>query len=389
MGLFDFDENLIKVTDFRMLSDLPDLFTFENGKKVLTADDWARRRAELFKTAVELQYGTVPPAPDRVEAEQIYEGHGERCQYRVTAFANGREVEFLLNIFLPKGVEDPPVVVDGDLCFGYAYDKEFINAFTGRGVALALFNRCELAHDIAAERTRTGQLFDAYPDHSFGAIAAWAWGYSRVVDALQLIGGFDMDCIAFTGHSRGGKTAMLAGVLDERAAIVCPNETNCGSCGCYRIHMSAETENGELRRSETLADMSKNYPEWLGPQMKDYAEKEGDLPFDCHFLKALVAPRTLIVAEAASDIWTNPVGSWLTSLAAKQVWQLLGCEENMLWYFRKGYHSHLVEDVGMLVSVINSKRRGDPVDTSDFFKAPFDTSAFDDLATPYDYCTGK
>ena len=39
-----------------------------------------------------------------------------------------------------------------------------------------------------------------------------------------------MSCVTFTGHSRGGKTAALAGVLDERAAIVNPNETCAGSC---------------------------------------------------------------------------------------------------------------------------------------------------------------
>ena len=377
MDAFDCNENTIQVTDFRLLSDLPELFTFENGERVVTASDWEKRRKEIFKTAVELQYGTIPPAPDRVEVEQIYEGHNLRAQYRIRAIAGDRTVDFLLNLFLPQGVKDPPVVVDGDLCFGYAYDKAFIEAFTANGVALAMFNRCELAHDISAERTRTGQLYAAYPEYTFGAIGAWAWGYSRVVDALEIIGGYDPACVAFTGHSRGGKTAMLAGVLDERAAIVCPNETNCGSCGCYRIHMRAKTEDGDERRSETLADMSKNFPEWLGPQMKDYAEEEGELPFDCHFLKALVAPRTLIVAEAASDIWTNPVGSWITSLAAKKAWKLLGKEENLLWYFRKGYHYHKIEDVMMLVSVIKAKTEGRPVDTSDFFKPPFRTADYE------------
>ncbi|MCR5781929.1 MAG: hypothetical protein K6G90_04240, partial [Clostridia bacterium] len=83
------------------------------------------------------------------------------------------------------------------------------------------------------------------------------------------------------------------------------------------------------------------------------------------------------VAEAASDIWTNPVGSWQTSLAAKQVWRFLGCEEKMLWYFRRGYHYHKIEDVNMLVSVIKAKREGNPVDTANFFKAPFNTAEFE------------
>lgn len=379
MDPFDFGTDLIKIKEYEVLSKLPDLFTMDDGSKVRTAADWQKRRAEIYKTAVELQYGAVPPAPDSVKVETVYATGRSRTQYRVISEVGGKQVVFTLYLFSPD-VPDPPVVVDGDFCFGYAFDEGFVNAFTDNGIALALFNRCELAHDVSSERDRSGQLYDACPGSEFGAIAAWAWGFSRVVDALTQIGGFNLDLISFTGHSRGGKTAMLAGVLDERAAIVCPNETNCGACGCYRTHTTALNEDGNEGRSERLADMVKNFPEWLGPRMKDYAEDEGSLPFDCHFLKALVAPRTLIVAEAGSDLWTNPVGSWQTSLAAKEVWKFLGCEENMLWYFRRGYHYHKVADVNMLVSVIKSKRDGTPLDTSDFFKLPFDPDSVEPIS---------
>ena len=371
---FDFGTDLITIKQYEVLSELPDLLTMDDGSRVKTAEDWQKRRSEIYKTAVELQYGVIPPAPESVKVETVYKSNRNRSQHRIISDIGGKRVVFTLYIFYPDA-PNPPITVDGDLCFGYAFDEEFIKAFTDNGIALALFNRCELAHDSDDERDRSGQLYEACPGGDFGAIAAWAWGYSRVVDALEQLGGFDLDLISFTGHSRGGKTAMLAGVLDERAAIVCPNETNCGSCGCYRTHTVALNEDGNEGRSERLSDMVKNFPEWLGPHMKDYADDEGSLPFDCHFLKSLVAPRTLIVAEAGSDLWTNPVGSWQTSLAAKEVWKLLGCEENMLWYFRRGYHYHTVDDVKMLVSVIKSKRDKTPLDTKNFFKLPFDTES--------------
>lgn len=53
--------------------------------------------------------------------------------------------------------------------------------------------------------------------------------------------------------------------------------------------------------------------------MKNYIGRENELPFDTHFLKALVAPRILFVSEAAGDIWANPIGSWMTTEAAKEV----------------------------------------------------------------------
>lgn len=367
---FDFDESLLQVKSYDVLGKLPDLFTFADGGKVVTPADWQKRRAEIFPAAVELQYGTQPGAPDRVTVEPLYVTGRDRKGYRVISQIGEKEISFTLYLFMPNGVQNPPVVVDGDRCWNYAFDREWLNVFLDNGIALALFDRTELAHDVDGERDRSGPLYGAYPDRSFGAIGAWAWGYSRAVDALEIIGGVDLNLVAFTGHSRGAKTAMLAGVLDERAAIVNPNETNCGACGCYRIHMSAEVE-GELLRSETLADMVKHFPEWLGEGMRPYADREQDLPFDCHFLKALVAPRTLLVAEACYDIWTNPIGSWQTSMAATEAYRLLGREDELLWYFRRGRHKHSVTDVKMLASVICAKRDGTPLDTADFFKKPF------------------
>jgi hypothetical protein len=65
--------------------------------------------------------------------------------------------------------------------------------------------------------------------------------------------------IAFSGHSRGGKTAMLAGVLDERASIVNPNATCAGSASCYRVHVKAEDDDGKVGPSETLDDLIRNF----------------------------------------------------------------------------------------------------------------------------------
>ena len=165
---------------------------------------------------------------------------------------------------------------------------------------------------------------------------------------------------------------MLAGVLDSRAKIVNPNETNAGSCSCYRIHMSGITEDGTEARSELLSDLWKNFGFWLGPGIGEFADREAELPFDCHFLKAMIAPRTLLIGEAASDMWTNPVGSWMTSEAAAEVFDFLGCRDNLLWYFRKGRHFHQPVDAAMLVDVIRNRRFGDPLPKELYFRTPFE-----------------
>ncbi|MBR6323205.1 MAG: hypothetical protein IKR59_10065, partial [Lachnospiraceae bacterium] len=292
--------------------------------------------------------------------------------YRITAGTEEKQLSFYMKLFTPKKRAPWPTAVDGDLCFMYAFDTPWHEAFTENGFALAMFDRTEIMHDIYGEDRMKSPLCEIYPEYTFGALGAWAWGYKRVTDALIMLGLLDPECLAYTGHSRGGKTALLAGVLDERANIVAPNETNAGAAGCYRIHMRAIQENGLEARSETLRDLVTAFPFWLGPEMAAYQEREEELPFDCHFLKSLVAPRILLIGEAASDIWTNPIGSWQTTMAAKEVYDFLGASDNLYWYFRRGYHFHTLEDVMHLVELM--RRKVMPVRTplnNRFFETPF------------------
>ena len=177
--------------------------------------------------------------------------------------------------------------------------------------------------------------------------------------------------VTFTGLSRGGKAALLAGALDERATIVCPEATCAGSGSCYRIHMEAETSDGRIARSETLKDIVNAFPDWFGPDLKRYEDDEAALPFDSHMLKAMVAPRVLFDCEAEDDIWAGPVNAWMTDLAAREVWKLYGKEENVLWYWRAGGHAHLPEDFDMLIQVIERERHGTPLRSGKFMKTPF------------------
>lgn len=369
--MWNINENTINVTEYDCSGSLPDPFLKSDGSRAATKEDWEKQREEIYKTAVLLQYGEIPPEPQFFKVETAYAGGAGRANsYRITAGTATRTVTFMMKLFLPETGSNHPVVISGDGCFDYFCGEEYRAQMLDNGIAFALFDRTALADDKRSDPTHTGPIFDVYPDRDFGSIAAWAWGYSRCVDALEKIGLTDNGCIAFTGHSRGAKTAMLAGVLDKRAAIVNPNETNAGSCACYRIHMRAVCEDGETRRSETLADLAKNYPSWIGSGMQEYKDRENELPFDCHFLKALVAPRVLLVGEAASDIWGNPIGSWQTTLAAKEVFKFLNAEDNLYWYFRNGFHRHKPEDIAQLVNVIKHVR-GEAELGENFFRVPF------------------
>lgn len=367
------DEQTLTITECEVLGKLPDPFLREDGTRVATAAQWQEQRKFLMRSAVELQYGTLPqPEFLTVEALKLTESGDFTGSYCITTGTRACPVRLYMRIFLPpEPYKKPcPVVFDGDLSFPYAFDKAFLSAFLDHGIAVALFDRTELAHDIKNEGLRQGALYRTYPDHEFGAIAAWAWGYSRCVDAVEQLGFADPSCLIATGHSRGGKTAMLAGALDERFSIVNPNETCACACSCYRVHMKGLTENGTEWRSEQLSDLWGSFPHWMGPGMGAYTEREAELPFDEHFLKALVAPRILFQSEAAHDIWANPVGAFYTSQATQEVYRFLGCEENFYWYYRRGSHFHQIQDLEMLVNLIEHVRDGAPL-SERFRRLPF------------------
>ena len=368
-------ENMVEVTSYEVLGKLPDLFQMDDGTRLTNPADWEKRRAEIYKTAVELQYGTMPPEPEFLEVETLYDSPKTKS-FRIITGTKAHPISFRMQVLPPKGKKSGfPIIVDGDGCFKYTTQAGYVDAALDKGIGWALFDRTELAHDIQYEGRRKGDLYEVYPEYTFGALGAWAWGYSRCVDALLKLGLVDPEWIIFSGHSRGAKTAMLAGVLDTRAAIVNPNETCAGGCACYRIHMTSKNLAGEAKASETLANLLDKFDFWMGEGMQEYAERENELPFDSHFLKAMVAPRTLFVSEAAHDPWSNPIGSWMTTMAAGELFKFLGKEDNLYWYFRDGAHAHLPQDVEMLVSLINHKRKGTPLH-EDFFRRPFEEKEF-------------
>ena len=373
--------DLINVTDYKVLGELPKLMTFDDGRAVLSKDDWHRRREEIYKTAIELQYGTMPPKPEFVEVEVLYNQGPLSC--KIYTGTREKPISFYMKVLFPqRKAENCPVIVDGDMCFDrYLFESRFIKEATEEGVAWVLFDRTELAHD--AKDGRKGQLYETYPEYTFGALGAWAWGYSRCVDALEILFGekdepeIDLKTVVFTGHSRGGKTAALAGALDERAAIVNPNQSGMCGCGCYRIRMSGYCEGvGKPDRSEVLSDDVTLFPYWTGPELAMYVDRETELPFDSHFLKALIAPRVFYTSDAAADIWANPIGAWMTNMAAKEAWELLGVPENLYWSYREGVHSHTPDDIKMLVGLIKHYRDASIPIPEGFFATPFEPTEF-------------
>lgn len=334
-----------------ILGKLPDVLLKSDGKKVQNANDWNIKRTEILNSAVELEFGGMPEGPDKIRVEKLTEpGIGRINSYRVHCMVKNFDFTFCINVHRPKVEGKVPLVLTGDGIYEYCSDKVIAEA-NKRGFAVAKFNRTEFAHDMF-NMDRSEGIYPLFSELKFGAISAWAWGYMRAVDALCTLDYIDSQNIAISGHSRGGKAVLLAGACDTRIRYVNPNGSGTHGCGCYRFEQREQPGLYEDDRSETLADLFGVVPYWMGQDMKKFIGKENQIPHDMHFIKALVAPRILLETNGYDDIWANPRGSYITNIAAKNVWHLLGFGENCLTHYRQGGHNHTFEDFCVLFDVM-------------------------------------
>lgn len=326
---------------------LPDPFLLGSGKRVATRAEWARRRTELSELLLRHEYGHAPPAPTNALPSVLSEENvGDAGTRRLVKLALGpeRRVTIHLGLIVPPGSGRRPAVVNIDHRGPFA--ATFAPEIARRGYVFVGYDPTFLDPD---QPDALGPAQAAYPDRDWATLAVWAWGASRVVDYLAGLPEVDPRRVVLTGHSRSGKTALLAGALDERIALVAPMCSGTGGAASYRFRGAS---------SESLDAITKNFPHWFQPSLRGFVGNEDRLPFDQHFLWALVAPRPLLVLEARGDLWANHLGTQQAFLAARAVYGALGATDRVGIGMRDGEHEQTDEDWRALLELADHALSG-------------------------------
>lgn len=330
---------------------LPDPLTLKNGKKVATAKDWWNlRRPEIVEDFDREIYGRVPKDTPKVTWEvtsttqggfgdiptitRTLAGHVDNSAYpsiqvdialKLTTPASPKgPVPVVIQLVpgFPAGLRVPPAAADAGRGPAAPAGPSWQEQAIARGWGYAVLGATSIQPDNGGGLRQgiVGLCGKGEPRKldDWGALRAWAWGASRVLDYFETDKSVDAAHVAIEGHSRYGKAALVTLAYDQRFWTAYVSSSGEGGAKLHRRNW------GEL--VENIAGAGEYY--WMAGNFLKYAGPLtwGDLPVDSHELIALCAPRPVFIGSGtnAGDGWADPKGMFLAAAAAGPVYKLLG-----------------------------------------------------------------
>ncbi|MEM6625270.1 MAG: alpha/beta hydrolase [Pseudomonadota bacterium] len=342
----------------------PVLGAFEDDAPVETLEDWTTRRAPLIKSALARElYGPMPEGltarvVERRVVDDAYAGGAGVLEEVTIALADGPDAPaFNMALALPNSALEgrpAPIIISQNFCgnqgamasmdlsaplpsahsegcagnafmgatarliFGAHIMGGPMEDILGRGYGMAAVFPSELIPDDSEAAPAALAKFAGLVTPGTepeGALAVWAKAFSWSIDVLGDDPRIDPKRTAIWGHSRHGKSALLAAAHDTRIGATISHQSGTGGATLTR------SLNGE-----SVKQITDNYPHWFSPTYAEYADREADIPVEQHQLIALIAPRFVLIGNGWRDVWSDPNGAFRAMRGADPVWELFGRE---------------------------------------------------------------
>ena len=218
-------------------------------------------KSEIVDLLLREEYGYLPSAPISVKAELVERdkrfcaGKADLEIYNLVCECGFGSFSFPIRVVIPKKNRPVPAFVhinfSPDVPDKYQPTEEIVDA----GYAVLSFCYKEVTSDDGDFTSGlAGLVYPAgkrNPD-SCGKLGLWAWAAMRVLDYALTLDSIDPNRISVTGHSRLGKTALLAGMLDERFYCAFSNDSGCSGASIARGN-----------DGETVKNIVDRFPYWF------------------------------------------------------------------------------------------------------------------------------
>ena len=310
--------------------ELPDPLAWASGKgRVKDFNQWERRRNEIFSQIQFYETGTKPVVDRSAVSARM---SGDTLYVDVTV--DGETLSLSSRIFYPDGDGPFPLMIGTSRM---SLPREI---FDERPIALMDYNERQVVNygQWGPRDSRGSYAFDRlYPELvDNGAYVDWAWGLSRIIDGLQILGPevtrIDVSHIGVTGCSYAGKMALFCGAFDERIALTIAQEPGGGGAAAWRVSHNIEEECETLERTDY---------NWFKESLRENfsGDRVYNLPYDRHALCAMVCPRALLILGNTDYPWLADEAGYVSAVAARKVWEEFGIADRM-GYSINGGHPH-------------------------------------------------
>lgn len=347
---------------------LPDPFVKADGARITDPKEWDTQRQWIRSLAQTYLYGPWPGADHTVHGvTEHFETirYDDRCDARreILTLTVDDQFSFRAEALLPANADTCPIIVyNASGAFGLRCpcEREVLTA----GYGIVSFDREQIVPDPDLTKL-CGLPADAgaaqKPALACGSIMGWAWGHTLVANYLRQKGCAGK--LIATGHSRGGKAALCAGVFDDRFSVVAPIGSGCGGCGSARFLGTLDGSRQDETRCETIGRITSIFPDWFCEAYQSFGSKQepfhplddavNHFPLDAHMLRAACAPNAVFNSEGEQDDWCNSFGAQLCFQAAQPVFNFLGVPNRNAFHIRPGGHQFNRHDWLALVEFCN------------------------------------
>ena len=319
---------------------------------------------------------------------------------RVNVEVNGRKASFVFHAFLPGGNSSQyPNGSPFIICMHPIFPVDYA---LSKGYALLVMDMREIASD---DINRKGAFYDLYPYTSdpaeqTGVLMAWAWGASKILDAVlgengpqsgldgmrgengpqtglcHLRGGLakefnlDPDAAMVTGVSRWGKATAVCGAFDRRFRMSIPACSGAGGLALYNYFSEGKTYDFSSIGGPKEYTYTKNEPldclqsdaerGWFNDRFLAYKDPS-QIPIDQENLLIMAMDKdryTFVIAACMSEDWVNAPSMWECFKKADNAYVAAGLGDRLVAHFHKEGHAVLEEDMALLIEYFNHMHYG-------------------------------
>ena len=359
--------------------------------KAVSQAQWIGQERAMTLSLLETHIYGKPPAKAQSQMNGIdliepaaFNSSARVEEHSFTLRLNGQNKDFKLVVLTPAAATGPvPIIMMQNFCANHNvvpleglslpvnpyFDCDSDSALSGvftyvfgryittppieyimqRGYGLAVMHPPEFVPDNAQTATPFLTAMSEVDQSEgqgqrWGAIGAWAWQASEVAKSLRADPRFSH--VISYGHSRYGKSALLAGAYSNDIDAVIAHQSGTGGASLNRD-----------KPGETIEDITQSYPHWFAPKYSEYAKDQSALPIDQHGLLALIAPKPILLGNARRDVWSDPEGAFRAALGANNIYALYGSggltaqsltefkpADDIAFWIRPGTHGVVKED---------------------------------------------